>query len=94
MQNSNSKDGTNVPTSTNIDWTTSSQTIAKPNVICSQSTTHKIDYDKYEETLKNMSYNILESLNGLSVDQAKRVLQIAIGDLDISSTVDLKPITH
>ena len=33
MQNSNTKDGTNVPTSTNADATTSSQTIAKPNVV-------------------------------------------------------------
>ena len=32
MQNSNSKDGTEVPTSTTVDATTSSQTIAKPNV--------------------------------------------------------------
>ena len=37
MQNSNSNDGTNVPTSTNADDTTSSQTIAKPTVVCSQS---------------------------------------------------------
>ena len=32
MQNSNLKDGTEVPTSTTADTTTSSQTIAKPNV--------------------------------------------------------------
>ena len=32
MQNSNSKDGTNVPTSTTADDITSSQTIAKPNI--------------------------------------------------------------
>ena len=32
MQNSNSKDGTEVPTSTTADATPSSQTIAKPNV--------------------------------------------------------------
>ena len=32
MQNSNSNDGTNVPTSTNAEVPTSSQTIVKPNV--------------------------------------------------------------
>ena len=32
MQNSNSNDGTEVPISTTADYTTSSQTIAKPNV--------------------------------------------------------------
>ena len=33
MQNSNSKDGTEVPASTNAEDLTSSQTIAKPNVV-------------------------------------------------------------
>ena len=33
MQNNNSNDGTKVPTSTTADVTTSSQTIAKPNVL-------------------------------------------------------------
>ena len=34
MQNSNSKDGTEVPQSETADITTSSQTIAKPLVVC------------------------------------------------------------
>ena len=37
MQNSNSKDGTEVPQSENVEVPTSSQTIAKPNVMRSLS---------------------------------------------------------
>ena len=42
--------------------------------------------------LENKSNEILFSLNGLSVDQAKRILNLAITNLDLSSTVDLAPI--
>lgn len=53
MQNSNSKDGTNAATSTTDDATTSSQTIANPNVsgaFCPKCTSTNIKEFTHEYT--------------------------------------------
>ena len=85
-------DETKVEQGENVDGNSVSQPIAKPNVIGSQiEVSPETTYDKYVQMLKNKSYNILYSLNGMSVEQAKRVLQMASENLDLSATVDLKP---
>ena len=53
MLNSNSKDGTEVPTSINADCTSSSQTIAKPTVVRSFSLEQ---YQKMAESFNKMSF--------------------------------------
>lgn len=64
---------------------------AKPCVSGRQSeSSPEITYDEYAQLLKKKSYDILYSLNGMSVEQAKRVLQMASENLDLSATVDLK----
>ena len=60
MQNSNSKDGTYVPTSIIADVPTSSQTIAKPNVVCRLSNTRTGETEIY----KGATYTKLDGVYG------------------------------
>ena len=65
MQNSNSNAGTNVPTSTTADELPSSQTIAKPNVICCYYFIVKRDDKIIEELMSDNELYIKSEISAL-----------------------------
>jgi len=87
--NSEGQDGKKGDKSAKDEVNNVSPDFGNTHVVGSEST---MSYDNYVKMLEDKAHNILLSLNRMSTEQSKRVLNMVSERVDMYAIVDLKPI--